>query len=991
MSPASYRNGPAPPGERPGPDYAKVLRLMTARHSVGMVERHGRALAQLVRRVTAAAGDGNGEGLVALRDAPALADVLAELGARIGGAGAALDASTAEAATDTYLSAAADLLLLLRKPLRVAPGELETARQASALQEGLSRLVCTITTLLDPTTEDSVGQPRLPPFRLVAAALAALGEMAATLEHWPRVTPADALLATVARTDEERVEAMTASACVGAGLPTIAAALLSSLFASAHLDSNGSGGASKTARAAATIPGSNGIGAATWKEAQLLALRLANRLALHQETARALAAVGVPQLLLACLAADPAHFDCLGAVGGLATDTLWVMLDSRSEGAGGLGATAAASLAASLTQGALRSMATVPRSLRELTLEVLRQPVCARHAVMYLRRAIMQAESQAERAARNDALALVALLASDADGMQPLLDEAHLPETLARFCACADVRMHHPDVRGLRFSNGEEDFELLKLGLVTLCKFAGSETAVAAMASTRIVELILSYLQPDFAAGAEEVAIAPANSASGARRASSTLPRRWTLPQFEELQLLALSTLNALLPQLVQSFVEQRGVTKLLSLLYWALDTSHMAGQQNEAREFRGAGNAFHATGDFSHSRAMRGQAAVLNNGRRAYAYWALRTLCTLSRGQGDAANVAQQDLIDQGLLQRLQDYLRSAVPDEADEMFLKVRAEALRLCGALCKGRPEVQLLFGTEGAAVLVPYLRCDPALMEGQAGRKQLQLAALDASWSCLVGCDLTERAFLELQGVFILLDVLERCPQDLHSLTLGILLDLCEGDAALQHALAWQGQYDVRLNVVHLLLRVWREACASLGCEGVAADGTVITAPVAPGEAWTPLAGRQQREAMAATLALKAEALEEGRADGMAALLEPGAAQKLLAQLPSPHSSPALQDAMQNVRAKVHGLCCLFGFQRCYKLVEAPDRLTLAGVEEYLNLKAGEVWQEIQAELGAEGMQLVEVRVYRGGSGRGIRETVELRLTLRSICFRAALVR
>jgi hypothetical protein len=927
-----------------------------------MVERHGRALAQLVRRATAAAGDGNAEGLVALRDAPALADLLAELGARIGGAGEALDASTGAAATDVYLPAAADLLLLLREPLRVAPGELETARQASALQEGLSRLVCTIVTLLEPTTEDSVGQLRLPPFRLVAAALAALGEMAATLERWPRVTPADALLATVARTEEERVEAMTASACVGAGLPTIAAALLSSLFASAHLDSNGGGsGGSRAARLVATIPGTNGIGAAAWKEAQLLALRLAYRLALHQETARALAAVSVPQLLLACLAAEPSLFDCLGAVGGLAIDTLWAMLDSRGEAAGGLGATAAASLAASLTQGALRSMTMAPRSLRELTLDVLRQPVCARHAVMYLRRAIMQAESQAERAARNDALALVALLASDADGMQRLMDEAHLPETLARFCACADVRMHHPDVRGLRFSNSEEDFELLKLGLVTLCKFAGSDAAVVAMASVRIVELILSYLQPDFAAGAEEVAIAPANSASGARRASSALPRRWTLPQFEELQLLALSTLNALLPHLAHSFVEQRGVTKLLSLLYWALDTSHMAGQQTEAREFRGAGNAFHATGDFSHSRAMRGQAAVLNNGRRAYAYWALRTLCTLSRGQGDGANAAQQDLIDQGLLQRLQDYLRFAVPDEADEMFLKVRAEALRLCGALCKGRPEVQLLFGAEGAAVLVPYLQCDPALMEGQAGRKQLQLAALDASWSCLVGCDLTERAFLELQGVFILLDVLERCPQDLHSLTLGILMDLCEGDAALQHALAWQGQHDVRLNVVHLLLRVWRDACASLGCEGVAADGIVSTAPVAPGEAWAPLAGRQQREAMAATLALKAEALEEGRTDVVAALLEPGAAQKLLTQLPSPHSSPALQDAMQNVRAKVHGLCCLFGFQRCYELVEAADRLTLAGVEEYLNLKAGEVWQEIQAELEAEGMQLVEVRV------------------------------
>ena len=127
---------------------------------------------------------------------------------------------------------------------------------------------------------------------------------------------------------------------------------------------------------------------------------------------------------------------------------------------------------------------------------------------------------------------------------------------------------------------------------------------------------------------------------------------------------------------------------------------------------------------------------------------------------------------------------------------------------------------------------------------------------------------------------------------------------------------------------------------------------------------PLTGALQRDALGTLLAAKAGTFD---GDVMPELMEPGATARLLSRLPAPDASPALQDAMQNVRSKVHGMCCLIGFKRCYELVDAPDRLTLAGVEEYLNLKAGEVWQEIQAELAAEGTHVVEVSAWAGGTG------------------------
>ena len=99
---------------------------------------------------------------------------------------------------------------------------------------------------------------------------------------------------------------------------------------------------------------------------------------------------------------------------------------------------------------------------------------------------------------------------------------------------------------------------------------------------------------------------------------SLQLPREWTAPQFEELQLLALSCLNQFLPRMLPAFAEGRGVSVLLSALSWALDERPVVDLEasvSDQRLFRGAGNAFHATGGFGQRGEVSGSSADFHFG----------------------------------------------------------------------------------------------------------------------------------------------------------------------------------------------------------------------------------------------------------------------------------------------------------------------------------------------------------------------------------------
>ena len=68
-------------------------------------------------------------------------------------------------------------------------------------------------------------------------------------------------------------------------------------------------------------------------------------------------------------------------------------------------------------------------------------------------------------------------------------------------------------------------------------------------------------------------------------------------------------------------------------------------------------------------------------------------------------------------------------------------------------------QELFGTEGVDVAIHYLRTNSKLLSSGLGHHRLLLSSVDSVWCSIVGCYITEDYFLEKEGVFLLIDLLE----------------------------------------------------------------------------------------------------------------------------------------------------------------------------------------------------------------------------------------
>jgi hypothetical protein len=68
------------------------------------------------------------------------------------------------------------------------------------------------------------------------------------------------------------------------------------------------------------------------------------------------------------------------------------------------------------------------------------------------------------------------------------------------------------------------------------------------------------------------------------------------------------------------------------------------------------------------------------------------------------------------------------------------------------------------------------------------------------------------------------------------------------------------------------------------------------------------------------------------------------------------SRSVLDLIDNMRSKIYGFFCKVGFSELPGLLE-EDFVTLCIIENFLDFKMGEIWQEIVAELNMEGVQLV----------------------------------
>ena len=68
------------------------------------------------------------------------------------------------------------------------------------------------------------------------------------------------------------------------------------------------------------------------------------------------------------------------------------------------------------------------------------------------------------------------------------------------------------------------------------------------------------------------------------------------------------------------------------------------------------------------------------------------------------------------------------------------------------------------------------------------------------------------------------------------------------------------------------------------------------------------------------------------------------------------SRAVLDLIDNMRSKIYGFFCKLGFSELPGL-HGDDFVTLCIIENFLDFKMGEIWQEIMTELEMEGVKLI----------------------------------
>ncbi|NXR77080.1 CFA69 protein, partial [Pycnonotus jocosus] len=462
---------------------------------------------------------------------------------------------------------------------------------------------------------------------------------------------------------------------------------------------------------------------------------------------------------------------------------------------------------------------------------------------------------------RNDLLVIATLLAEKP--AVPMV-ESGFAELLIVLATFAEVKLPNPLVKGFKFTCSYEDFEMKKLLFNIIGILSQDPSAAQVLSENHVMPALLYYIK---------------------RNRNRGFPD-WSAIQYEELQLHAIAVLASVAPVLVDKYLSCQGNTLLLVFLEWCI------GQD----PFFGRGNSFHGTGGRGNKLAQM-----------RYSLRALRSVVAL---YNDAVSI---NLCDQGAISQLLDILKYAA-DKAKEkegtILLEIQVDILFILSVLCENNFHRKELFSCEGIGILTPFFKMDPRKLYSGLGHNCLLFSALDCLWSCVGGCYIAEDAFIEQQGIFLLLDLLALKEKNLCSIILGILVEFSDNPKTTLHMSMWRGKREQ--TAAKLLIELWRQEELDLGVRRDE-DGRIV-------DTKRPIVTSFQKQ------------------------------QKVI---PVPANCPsfAIMEISESIRAKIYSLFCKLGFENLPGL-SAKDFVTLAIIQHYIDFKTGEVWSEICAELKEE---------------------------------------
>lgn len=492
------------------------------------------------------------------------------------------------------------------------------------------------------------------------------------------------------------------------------------------------------------------------------------------------------------------------------------------------------------------------------------------NAINHLREAflqqLLQGFSNYDRQLRNDILVITIQLAQENPNLAFI--ETGFAKELLLFATYPEIKSHSPLTKRLKITTCYEDFELKKLFFNFAVTIAKNNTTHQLMSDSGLLLALFSFIKPV---------------------STERDVRDWTISQFEELQLHSMSTLCILIPILMKEYFSCHGSNRLLVFLEWC---------SNQSNDYSGYGNSFHANGGRGTKRAQM-----------KYCLRVIRSIVSTSNEQ------AIQDLTDQGAMTTIIKVLKKITSQENqcdDQIDVEIQSDLLFILSCLAENDLHRKELFGYDGVDVLISYLKKNPENVWNGLGYQRLIIGTVDCIWATIVGCILNEDYFIQNEGIFYLLDILEVSPKSMQNLILGCILDLSDNPKTLTHMLQWESKDNN--NISHFLCALWRDEEKDIGVDrdenGIILDTSKPLASVFSEEVET--------------------------------------------SLPSNLPSKAIVEVSENMRAKIYGIFCRLGFSDLSGISQ-EDQLTLCIIENYLDFKLGEVFKEINNELKIDNIQ------------------------------------
>ncbi|XP_067602583.1 cilia- and flagella-associated protein 69 isoform X4 [Pseudorca crassidens] len=170
--------------------------------------------------------------------------------------------------------------------------------------------------------------------------------------------------------------------------------------------------------------------------------------------------------------------------------------------------------------------------------------------------------SHYDRQLRNDILVITTIISQNPGA--PMI-ECGFTRDLILFATFNEVKSQNPLVKGLKFSNSYEDFELKKLLFNIIVTFCKDLSTIQLLIDGKVILALFTYVKKP-----EKHKIV-----------------EWSAAQYEELQLHAIATLSSVAPFLIDEYMLYQGNAHVLAFLEWC----------DGEDSFFSHGNSFHGTG----------------------------------------------------------------------------------------------------------------------------------------------------------------------------------------------------------------------------------------------------------------------------------------------------------------------------------------------------------------------------------------------------------